>query len=196
MSPSATDVVDVYQLHLLLREIIPAIWRRVLVRSDSSLADLHHTIQWTMGWSDDHLNRFTIHGKAYGVPHDGGIDFADRAEEVRLCDVGIRLQERFLYECDFTDGCALTCDWSSACGWTRMARIRSALVEVAHVRRRAVAGRGSLWRSKTNTVDGARRAPAPTGSNPDLERGPPKYLRSLVSRHAGGRLAPGMFHSP
>ena len=55
MSPSATDVVDVYQLHLLLREIIPAIWRRVLVRSDSSLADLHHTIQWTMGWSDDHL---------------------------------------------------------------------------------------------------------------------------------------------
>lgn len=36
---------EVYQLRIALREISPAIWRRVLVRSDSTIADLHYTLQ-------------------------------------------------------------------------------------------------------------------------------------------------------
>lgn len=36
--------VEVYQLRICLREISPKIWRRLLVRSDSTIADLHHTI--------------------------------------------------------------------------------------------------------------------------------------------------------
>lgn len=35
----------VYQLHIVLREIRPAIWRRVLVRSGSIIEGLHYTIQ-------------------------------------------------------------------------------------------------------------------------------------------------------
>lgn len=92
-----------YQLHLLLREISPAIWRRVLVRSDASIAELHCTIQLAMGWSDTHLNRFVIHGKDYGVPHSCGMTFSDRADSIRLCGFGLRIRERFLYEYDFTD---------------------------------------------------------------------------------------------
>lgn len=38
------DSTEVYQLHIALREISPAIWRRVLVRSDSTIEDLHYTI--------------------------------------------------------------------------------------------------------------------------------------------------------
>ena len=65
----------VYQLRTALREISPAIWRRVLVRSDSTIADLHYTVQIAMGWTDSHMNRFVIHGKEYGVPHIGGTRF-------------------------------------------------------------------------------------------------------------------------
>ena len=36
--------VEIYQLHILLLEISPAIWRRVLVRSDSTIADLHYSL--------------------------------------------------------------------------------------------------------------------------------------------------------
>ena len=45
----------------------PPIWRRLLVRSDSSIADLHATLQLALGWSDDHLHRFVAHGREYGV---------------------------------------------------------------------------------------------------------------------------------
>ena len=79
------------------------VWRRLLVRSDSTIADLHYTIQIAMGWSDVHLNRFHIHGQDFGVYHDGGISFADNPEKVLLSAFGFRTRERFLYEYDFGD---------------------------------------------------------------------------------------------
>lgn len=79
------------------------IWRRILLRSDQTIADLHYAMQITMGWSDSHLHRFHIHGKDYGVAHEGGIYFDDNPEKVRLADFGFRLRERFLYEYDFYD---------------------------------------------------------------------------------------------
>jgi Plasmid pRiA4b ORF-3-like protein len=36
----------------------PMIWRRLLVRSDSTIADQHYTLQTAFGWSDEHLHRF------------------------------------------------------------------------------------------------------------------------------------------
>ena len=94
---------QVYQLHIALREISPAIWRRVLVRSDSTIEDLHYTIQLAVGWIDKHLNCFTIHGKDYGVYHIGGMGFANDPRTVRLADFCFRPKERFLYEYDFGD---------------------------------------------------------------------------------------------
>ena len=35
----------VYQFKMVLRGISPMIWRRLLLRSDHSIADLHYTIQ-------------------------------------------------------------------------------------------------------------------------------------------------------
>ena len=79
------------------------IWRRLLVRSDSTMTDLHYTIQIAIGWSDTHLNRFHIHGKDFGVYHSGGMSFTDNPEQVPLSTFGFRARERFLYEYDFGD---------------------------------------------------------------------------------------------
>jgi hypothetical protein len=76
--------VEIYQLHILLLEISPAIWRRVLVRSDSSVANLHYILQIVMGWEDAHLHRFLVHGKEYGVAKLGGVWFADDPQQVAL----------------------------------------------------------------------------------------------------------------
>ena len=95
--------VPIYQLKVWLQGISPMVWRRLLVRSDSTIADLHYTIQIAMGWSDVHLNRFHIHGQDFGVYHDGGISFADNPEKVLLSAFGFRTRERFLYEYDFGD---------------------------------------------------------------------------------------------
>jgi pRiA4b ORF-3-like protein len=94
----------VYQLRVVLRGISPLIWRRMLVCSDSTVSDLHAILQTAFGWSDEHLNRFVIHGREYGVWHDGGIGFRDDPRHVHLADLGLRVRERFLYEYDFTDG--------------------------------------------------------------------------------------------
>lgn len=95
---------EVYRLHVWIRQISPMIWRRLLVRSDSTIANLHYTLQIAFGWSDEHLNRFHIHGQDHGVYHDGGISFSSDPNHVRLCDFKFRTNERFLYEYDFTDG--------------------------------------------------------------------------------------------
>src|SRR5438477_3271804 len=94
----------VYQLRVVLRGVSPLIWRRLLVCSDSTIADLHATLQIALDWSDEHLNRFVIHGREYGVSHLSGIAFHDDPRQVRLADLGLRVRERFLYEYDFTDG--------------------------------------------------------------------------------------------
>jgi Plasmid pRiA4b ORF-3-like protein len=36
---------EVYRLHVWIGRISPMIWRRLLVRSDCSIADLHNTLQ-------------------------------------------------------------------------------------------------------------------------------------------------------
>ena len=94
----------VYLLHVWIRQISPMTWRRLLVRSDSTIADLHYTLQIAFGWSDTHLNLFHIHGQDYGVYHDGGTSFSTNPNQVRLCDFKFRINERFRYEYDFGDG--------------------------------------------------------------------------------------------
>jgi hypothetical protein len=61
----------VYKLRVVLRCVSPLIWRRLLVRSDTTIADLHATLQAALGWTDEHLNRFVIHGREYGVSQVG-----------------------------------------------------------------------------------------------------------------------------
>jgi len=98
-----SDSAHIYQLKVWVQEISPMVWLRLLIRSDSTIADLHYIIQIAFGWDDVHLNRFHIRGKDFGVYHDGGMSFADHPEKVFLSAFSFRLRERFLYEYDFGD---------------------------------------------------------------------------------------------
>src|SRR5258708_40230422 len=66
---------EIYQLHILLLQINPPIWRRLHVPSDSSIAMLHDLLQIAFDWSDFHLHRFVIRGKEYGVSRMGCTTF-------------------------------------------------------------------------------------------------------------------------
>jgi len=53
-----------YRLHVWLRGISPMIWRRLLVRADSTIADLHYVLQIAFGWTDSHLHSCRLPIKA------------------------------------------------------------------------------------------------------------------------------------
>ena len=78
---NATSAVG-YRLHVWIRQISPMIWRRLLVRGDSTIVDLRYTLQIAFGWSDTHLNLFHIHGQDYGVYQDGGTSFSTQSDQV------------------------------------------------------------------------------------------------------------------
>jgi hypothetical protein len=92
------------RLKLLLRDVHPAVWRRFTLADSLSIADLHRVVQLLMGWDDDHLHRFRIHGRDYGIAYIGGLSFDEDAAAVSLSQFGFRPTERFLYEYDFTAG--------------------------------------------------------------------------------------------
>jgi hypothetical protein len=110
-------IPPIYKLHIWIRQISPMIWRRMLVRSNSSIAQLHDIIQIAFGWSDSHLHRFRIHGRDYGISRPGGPGFVQDARQVLLADFQFRRNERFLYEYDFGDS------------WQHEVRIEAALPE-------------------------------------------------------------------
>ena len=67
----------IYQIRLVLAGISPMIWRRLLISSETSIARLHECIQTVFDWSGEHLHRFRLHGKDYGIAYLGGISFDD-----------------------------------------------------------------------------------------------------------------------
>lgn len=95
--------VTVYQLNVSLRDISPMIWRRLLVTSSTTIAQLHDILQTAMGWEDLHLHQFRVYGKAYGISRDGGMLFDDNPYLVTLADFKLRARERFVYEYDMGD---------------------------------------------------------------------------------------------
>jgi len=98
-----TTEPTIYQLKVVLLGISPMIWRRLLIRSDHTIADLHPILQIAMGWTDTHLHQFRIHGKKYRIARLGGISFRDNPHQVCLADLGLRLGECFFYDYDFGD---------------------------------------------------------------------------------------------
>jgi hypothetical protein len=150
---SRSSEASVYQLRVVVRAVSPLIWRRLLVRSDATIADMHSTLQTAFGWTDEHLNRFVIHGREYGVSHDGGIGFDDDPRHVRLADLGLRARERFLYEYDFTDG------WQHDVRVERILpldlRRRYPVCIGARRHQKTVVGRGLFWSCASATRSSA-----------------------------------------
>jgi hypothetical protein len=104
-TPSAT-VAPVYQLHISLRDLKPAIWRRVLVPGSVTFERLHRIIQFVMGWEDCHMHEFTVGKTRYGVPDKQFPDMAPVASEKRatLAAALASSVKSFSYLYDFGDG--------------------------------------------------------------------------------------------
>jgi len=47
-------------LRIELLEVVPLVWRRVLVPDHWTLASLHRYLQWVMGWTDSHAHEFEV----------------------------------------------------------------------------------------------------------------------------------------
>ena len=77
------------------------IWRRLLVSSETTIAQLHQYIQVAFNWSGEHWHRFRIHGKDYGIGYLGGINFGDNPHAVRLSRFRLHPRESLRYEYDF-----------------------------------------------------------------------------------------------
>lgn len=92
----------VYQFKITLRGVSgPPVWRRVLVLSDITLADLHDVIQRAMGWGNSHMHVFSRGGQEYGSPDPELGHASDR--NVLLSQVFTRQGDRLRYTYDFGD---------------------------------------------------------------------------------------------
>lgn len=103
------SATPIYQLKLVLEQVTPPVWRRMLIPADTTLPDLHAIIQIAMGWEDDHLHEFIVAHKRYSDPSAGGIDdlFDDdevaSESKVRLRAIAPAVRNSFRYHYDFGD---------------------------------------------------------------------------------------------
>ncbi len=96
---------QMYQMKVTLRDSKPPIWRRLLLSSDITLAQLHHIIQVTMGWEDAHLHQFEIGEDRYGLPLEdifNGPDYKD-SRRFKLSKFVTGEGFKFTYQYDFGD---------------------------------------------------------------------------------------------
>ena len=93
------------QLRIMLLEVRPTVWRRILV-ADCTLDELHEHIQLAMGWENGHMHRFTIEGERYGrlMPNAFDMEYIDESQ-VKLSEFLPKSGKRFhfRYEYDFGD---------------------------------------------------------------------------------------------
>ena len=97
------------QVHVVLDDVTPQIWRRLIVPLNTTLAQLHHILQAAVGWTDSHLHEFDIGGLRYGdidmLNEDRFDDDAQAfdASKVRLQDFSRQPGTAFTYVYDFGD---------------------------------------------------------------------------------------------
>ena len=70
----------VLQFKIELPEILPLIWRRILVPAHYNLWDLHVAIQDSMGWQNYHLHHFVFKGRGKKEAKIGIPDFENDSE--------------------------------------------------------------------------------------------------------------------
>ena len=93
---------DVFELRVVLRDIEPAVWRRVRVPADAPLGVVHDVLQIALGWTNSHLHDFQIGTIRFGM--------ADIEDEIFCVDEdgaplgAVALQgSTFVYRYDFGD---------------------------------------------------------------------------------------------
>ncbi|MES2186307.1 MAG: plasmid pRiA4b ORF-3 family protein [Pseudomonadota bacterium] len=96
---------NVYQLHVQLEYLEPAIWRRLWVPDTLMLDRLDRVIQTAMGWKNAHLHAFDVGSMRYAIPDPEWTSTVETRDE-RLWDLAAVLAEGtsdFVYTYDFGD---------------------------------------------------------------------------------------------
>jgi hypothetical protein len=148
-TPVAEPPGSIYRLRVVLAGISPLIWRQLEVPDSITIAGLHEVLQVAFGWSGEHLHRFTVHGKEYGIRYEGGMVFDDDPCQVRLVDLGLRERERFAYTYGFFAN--LEC-------WRHDLRVQA--IEAPRVRRRYPWCSGGARSAPPEDCGGPRMFPA------------------------------------
>ena len=117
----------ILQLRAVLRGISPLIWRRLLVPSDTSIAQLHEVLQAAFGWEDMHLHRFEIPGREYGLSREGGIFFAGLIKSPNV-------------------GCATYSNPKAFCRVNRSPSYPTAVIPSVSSQRSCIRGPSTSWR--------------------------------------------------
>lgn len=99
-----TSLRSIYQLKVTLKYIRPPIWRRFVIVSSESLADLHIALQIVMGWTDSHLHEFSKEKGRYGVPDEDFPSDIRNESKFRIDQVLKQEKDELLYTYDFGDG--------------------------------------------------------------------------------------------
>lgn len=95
---------SVHRLKITLRNFEPKIWRTVAVPGDFTLGDLHHVIQFAMGWEHSHMHDFRI-GKVSYIDISMPINEDEQDEDgVTLAEILPAARRKLLYTYDFGDG--------------------------------------------------------------------------------------------
>jgi len=103
----ASAVSSIYQLKVVLKDIKPQIWRRLLVPAGVLLPRLHDILQVVMGWTDSHLHQFIVGRTHYLLPApDTNLPLAGERDEggVPLNSLLKKVGQKLVYEYDFGDG--------------------------------------------------------------------------------------------
>ena len=105
MASGTRRPAQIYQIEVTLTDLQPPICRRIQVRGDTTLAELHRNLQCTLGWTDTHLHQFIIRGEHYGVPDEDNPEARQTRDErqYRLDDVAAGAGATFTYTYDFGD---------------------------------------------------------------------------------------------
>ena len=99
-----TSKTKIFEIKIELREVRPAVLRRVQVPGEITLAGLHEVVQVAMGWTDSHLHEFDVDGARYGLP-DPDWDTGEVVDEARVKLFRLLGQgDRMNYVYDFGDG--------------------------------------------------------------------------------------------
>jgi hypothetical protein len=97
--------MTIYRLHVSLREIEPAIWRRIELSSQTTLKQFHRILQIAMGWENYHLHEYIVDGRRYGTSDPTYDEPGEVVREAgaRLASVLPQLGSEILYIYDFGD---------------------------------------------------------------------------------------------
>lgn len=94
----------VYQLKVVLADTDPPVWCRLRV-PDCRLDTLHDVLRHTMGWSDLPGCVFRARGRTYvGLDQAGCGEGVEKARDIHLSDVALRVGDQLAYVCGLTRG--------------------------------------------------------------------------------------------